>query len=311
MNFRHPRYRELIITMLLLSVATALALSPDAYLPMLARAFMLQWAMMFLGIASFAMIRRRWWMTMGAFFGALVVAMQVDVPFQRAPSAGMGPSIRVAHMNVFQPNIRHDAIIRRALASDADVISVQEVSPEWAEVLLAGLGDRYPYAHIEPRTDCYGIALFSRVPLERVRTMTFAGSPFVEAFVRLDDQEIRVLAVHASSPTDYAHFRKRNAQLSALAGDILRSHAPTVVIGDLNTVHWDRAYAGFCKLSGLRPLAGAELRSWPAVGPIALIPLDHVLVSPELASNGMSTFSLPGSDHRGLLAELQFKTHAR
>ena len=250
-------------------------------------------------------------MTLGAFFGALIVAVQVNVPVQCASSLGQGPSIRVAHMNVFQPNVRHEAIIDRALASDADIISVQEVSPEWAAVLRAGLGGEYPYAHIEPRTNCYGIALFSRMPLDRVRTMTISGSPFVEAFVCMKDQEVRVLAVHASSPIDYGHFRKRNAQLNALAGDILLNDTPTVVVGDLNTVHWDRAYARFCNRSGLRPLAGTELRSWPAVGPIALIPLDHVLVSSQLASKGMTTFDLPGSDHRGLLAELQFKDHAR
>jgi len=311
MILERSRFRELCFATLILAMATALALSPDAYLPMLARAFMLQWAAGFAFVAAITALRGRWWMTFAALFGAIIVLLQVRVPVLLASDGGTGPALRIAHMNVLQPNARHAEVVRSALASDADVICVQEVSPEWARALITGLGGSYPYQHIEPRTNCYGIALFSREPFTSVRTLVVQGSPFVEAIVRVGERSIRVLAVHASSPISYAHFQRRNAQLAALASNVAANDTPTVVVGDLNTVHWDQAYARFCTRSGLRPLAGAELRSWPSVGPVALIPIDHVLVSRDLAFIALKTFKLPGSDHRGLLAELQLKAHAR
>ncbi len=202
-------------------------------------------------------------------------------------------------------------MIRCAIASNAELISFQEVSPEWAEALSNGLGEAYPYRHIEARTDCYGIALFSRKPFVRVRTLVVEGSPFVDALVRSDGRTVRVLAVHATSPTSYAEFGRRNAQFDVLASHITSADLPTIVIGDLNTVPWDRAYGRFCRRAAIRSLDTPDLRSWPAIGPIALIPLDHVLASRELASATVNTFHIPGSDHRGLLTDLHLNSHAR
>lgn len=305
------RSRELLFAMLVLASATALALAPDAYLPMLARAFMLQWAVVFTVVSLFAVLRKRWWLVLSGLFAAVMVLLQVRVPVVSPGGVGSGPALRIAQMNVLQPNLRHEEVIRCALSSNAELISFQEVSPVWAAALEDGLGGVYPYCHVEARTDCYGIALFSRSPFISVRTLVVEGSPFVDALVRSDGQTIRVLAVHATSPTSYAEFGRRNAQFDVLAARIASADLPTIVIGDLNTVPWDRAYGRFCRRADIRALDTPDLRSWPAIGPIVLIPLDHALASRDLASSAINTFPIPGSDHRGLLTDLHFISHAR
>ncbi len=305
------RSRELLFAMLVLASATALALSPDAYLPMLARAFMLQWAVVFTVVAFFAVLRKHWWLVLSGLFAAVIVLLQVRLPVVSPGAVGSGPALRIAQMNVLQPNLRHEEVIRCALSSGAELISFQEVSPEWAEALINGLDEAYPYRHVEARTDCYGIALFSRRPFVAVRTLVVKGSPFVDALIRSDGRTVRVLAVHATSPTSYAEFGRRNAQFDALAVHIASADLPTIVIGDLNTVPWDRAYGRFCRLAGMRALDIPDLRTWPAIGPIALIPLDHALASRDLASSAVNTFPIPGSDHRGLLTDLHLTSHAR
>lgn len=311
MNTLRSKQRELVFATLLLALATALALAPDAYVPMLARAFLLQWAAAFAMAALLATLRKRWWIASAAVLGTVMVLVQVRTPAVELVRVGDGAPLRILHMNVLQPNEQHADAVARALGSDADLISVQEVGPEWAADLAAGLRERYPYQHIEPRTNCYGIALFSRIPFQEVHTVVVAGSPFIEAVVRAGEQPVRVLAVHASSPISYGHFRRRNAQLELLAGHVAATDTPTVLIGDLNTVHWDRAYGRFCARSGLAPTGGTDQRTWPSVGPLALIPLDHLLVSPGVSPVSVNTFDVPGSDHRGLLAELRITAHAR
>lgn len=302
--------REVVFSTSLVAGATALAFAPDAYLPMLARAFLVQWGVAFAAVALLAVWRRRWWVALGGALSAVLAFVQVQAPEDAMFSSTDGPVLRIAHMNVLQPNMEHAAAVERALESDADVISVQEVGPEWAGDLAAGLLAKYPYQFIEPRTNCYGIALFSRIPFIAVRTITLQGSPFIEAQLAVEGRPVRLLAVHTSSPISYGHFQRRNAQLHALARNVAVTDTPTVVVGDLNTVHWDQAYTRFCAVSGLRPTGGTDHRTWPSLGPFALIPLDHLLISKGVASRSLHTFNIPGSDHRGLLAELRITGHA-
>lgn len=298
------------MAVLLLALATALAFAPDAYLPMLARAFLLPGALLLGVLALVSVVRRKWWVAQSALAGAAMLAGQLSTPSVPTAMMSRPPDIRVFHMNVWQPNNAYTAAIERALASDADVISVQEVAPCWAEALVHGLADRYPYAHIEPRDNCYGIALFSRIPFHEVRTITLHGTPMIEALFTMNERPVRLLAVHATSPISYVHFQQRNRQLQALGHHLAQDDTATVLIGDLNTVPWDRAYQRLCTRAGLCSTTSVGQRTWPSIGPLAMIPLDHLLISPGIVLSGLSTVHVPGSDHKGLLADIYLPSHA-
>lgn len=303
--------RALGWSVLPIACATALAFSPDAYLPMLARAFLMQWCLLFLLLVVLFALRRRWWLALGSLCGALLLIP--SDPLHRSISVHFGDagSLRVLHMNVLQPNEAYEQAIAQALRSDADVISVQELSPQWADAFQAGLKAAYPYAHVEPRSNCYGIALFSKRPFRNVCTLEFHGAPFIEAVLDIDGRPVRLLAVHATSPITYTHFKRRNGQLDGLARRIASSDTTTVLVGDLNTVPWDDAFERFCFNSGLRPASGAGQRTWPSIGPLALIPLDHLLISDNIVGASVHTIPILGSDHRGLLAQVQLHDDAR
>lgn len=305
--FSRSKHGELLLATLTLAFATGLAIAPDAYIPMLARAFLLQWAAVFALIAVLALSTMRWWLLLSTTLAVGLILIQVRDPRTAATTVDVaGPSLRIAHMNVLQPNMDHADAIAIAEESNADLLSVQEVSPEWAVALSNGLSKSYPYQYLEPRSNCYGIALFSKLPFNSVKTFLVERSPFIEAVVPVGDEVVRVLAIHATSPISYGHFRQRNSQLEIVARLVAAEGLPTVVIGDLNTVHWDRAYTRFCANSGLSPTTSTDQRTWPSVGPLALIPLDHLLVSKGLVTASVSSFEVPGSDHRGLLADLKF-----
>ncbi|HQV75684.1 MAG TPA: endonuclease/exonuclease/phosphatase family protein [Flavobacteriales bacterium] len=303
-------FREPVELVLVLGIATALAFAPDAYLPMLARAFLVQWAAFLIGVAIIMGWRRHWWTATGSILGALLLILQLPASGELTAFDANKSGIRVMHMNVLQPNIRFEQVIGQALQGDADIVSVQEVSPEWAFQLGAGLRSAYPYMHVEPRTNCYGIALFSKRPFKQVGTVTVMGAPFIEAIFEEDGTPFRVLVVHTTSPISYAHFQRRNAQFEHLAEYLSRSDTATVLIGDLNTVPWDHAFQRFCASTELRPISKRIQLTWPSLGPFSLIPLDHLLVSAGLVSTSVETFPIAGSDHRGLMAEIRLG-HAR
>lgn len=304
------KLRELVSATVLLTFAVGLAFAPDAYLPMLLRAFLLPSTVLFGLLGIIALVARRWWVAQAALAGVAIVAAQFNTPYAAARSTEADVDLRVFHMNVLQPNVAHQHAIHQALASNADLISAQEVSPQWAIALQEGLCAHYPYARIEARTNCYGIALFSRIPFDAVRSYELHGTPLIEADITVGEHAVRLVSVHATSPIGPSHFRRRNDQLAALAKQLGTHDSATIVIGDLNTVPWDRAYRRFCAQSGLLSTTTTQ-RTWPSIGPLAIIPLDHVLISSGLTANAIRTIHVPRSDHKAILAELNLTTHAQ
>ncbi len=306
MTGRTPLFdrRDLMVASSVLSIACVLVFAPDAYLPMLARSFMLWWVFGFFAVIVFALLRRRWYLFQAAASAALMVGAQVAAPDALAPGADGSHPLRIAHMNVLQPNAHKAQVIADVLALDADLVSVQEVSQEWAVALTGAFEQAYPYQRVVPGTNCYGIALFSRFPFEQVGTLRIMGTPFIDATVQVNGTAVRVLAMHANSPGSYADFKRRNAQLAVVGERVGNTSRPTVVVGDLNTVHWDHAYERFCVRGGVRPINSPFTMTWPSLGPLAMIPLDHVLVNEGLRAGKLASFEVEGSDHRGLLAEL-------
>lgn len=302
---------QLTSAALVLLASVLVALAPDAYLPMLVRAFLVPIIGSAIVLTVMAAWRRRWWLTGAASLGSLMMLAQVVTPssIEDGPAtiAHEGAALRVFHVNVLQPNTSYAEAIKQALRSGADIISVQEVDARWAAELHSVLGYQYPFFHLEPRQNCYGIALFSKLPFEKVETLENAGAPFIEAWLNVGGDPIRLIAVHATSPISYGHFRRRNEQLQAL-GDLLScGDTSTIVVGDLNTVPWDQTFRRFCAQAGLRSCAPSAYRTWPSIGPFAAIPLDHILVSEDLATSDFATVDIPGSDHRGLYAALHHR----
>lgn len=292
----------------LLVAGCALAFAPDPFLLMVARAFLWQWALCAVAIALFAVLTARWWSAGAGAVVALLLAFPPERTVQSLPGEAGTALLRVAQMNVFQPNDDHQQVIATALATGADVISFQEVSPEWARVLGAGLRDKYPYQRIVPRTNCYGIALFSSIPFLRADLMPLAGRTMLRAEVFTASGPVRLLSVHATSPGSYSHFRERNSQLDELAHIVNDRGMPVVLFGDLNTVSWDHALVRLCARTGLREHADNMRATWPSLGGLALIPLDHILVTRELTVDGLDVFPISGSDHCGITALIRARS---
>lgn len=298
-----------VVAGVLLAGACTITFAPDPFVLMIVRAFQWQWVLVAAGLACAALLSRWWWTAAAAGAGTLLMAFPVCTPTDPQTVGAMSRDlVHVAQMNVLQPNDDHADVIVVARSTGADVISFQEVSPAWGRALSQGLAEDYPFHHIVPGSNCYGIALFSRLPFERITTVDLGGHPMLLAEVRTPCGPVRLLCVHATSPGSWKQFRERNAQLDELAALVNDSPVPVVLFGDLNTVSWDHAFRRLCARTGLREHGGDRRATWPSMAGIALIPLDHVLVSRELAVGEFSIFSIPGSDHRGVAAVIRSRS---
>ena len=296
--------RAHIQAMILVCTGLLLAFAPDLYLFMLARAFLWPWTVLFVLFGLISIGLKRWWPASAAVVALLLTWMAQTTGRTSITTANGNVCLRVAQMNLYQYNDRHAAALQAALDTHADLISLQEVDSVWAQVFLHGIAARYPYHRIEPQHDCYGIAVFSKLPMQGIDLLHLGPRPAITAVVNTAEGPVRFLAVHATSPGSYNEFRDRQKQLAWLADLVSAAKMPTVVLGDLNTASWDDVFKQLCTKGDLHEGGGAPLATWPATVGLPLTPLDHVLVTPQLGVASTRSFPIPGSDHRGLVADI-------
>lgn len=264
--------------------------------------FRVQYALGFLLLAAvFALGRRKRQALLAlalAALNALPVARFLLPP--AAPSVPSAPPYRAMLLNV--NTVYGDPARVRALLAAArpDLLVLEEINPRWLQA-LAPILDTYPYRHAEPRHDNFGIGLFSRFPLARVRTEPFGivNVPSLFADVDLDGHPLAVIATHPLPPGSALMARERNAQLDWIARRAAQTPGPRLLLGDLNVSPWSPVYRRFLAASGLHDSArGRSIRpTWPARLPLLWIPLDHILHSPSIAIHSRTVGPNTGSDH--------------
>lgn len=196
------------------------------------------------------------------------------------------------------------------LASDADVIALQELTPDVAEAIEADdeLTLRYPYRTLVPTTDFTGMGILSRHPIEEPNIGQEPAR--IDAVIETPAGEIRVMNTHPlparirlPSTFDTARRDGDLATLHEEASAAIRRGERLLLIGDFNVTPDEPGYRTLA--DGLR-----DLHTDVGMGPgwtwrpsaleglgLALVRIDMVLLGPGLdpVSSGVDC-SLPG-DH--------------
>lgn len=247
-------------------------------------------ATVFLAIAAL-----NFWLLVPFLFGAPVLA-----------ATSSTPPVRLLVWNVNSANREFAELPRLLAGQDPDIVVLIEVSPEWQR-FLHGSMTAFPHQLVEARDDNFGIALFSRVPLEtvRVRYLGAASLPSIAAELVSGDRSINLLATHPLPPAGGLRSRFRNEQLQAIANWTREQSDEVVVTGDLNITPWSPVFADLLASSGLKNSSeGRGLHgTWPAFFPPLSIPIDHFLYSDGVTVKRREVLKARGSDHLPLLVE--------
>lgn len=262
------------------------------------------------GLIFFALNRRKLLILVSLFCIALNLAVIVPwyIPQSRAEAATTsGEQVRVLLANVLTSNRRYSEVVSLIESENPDIAVFLEVNEVWAKELKA-LQKNLPFSLDYPREDNFGIALYSKLPLQKPRIEFFTNEDVASilAEIPVKDKIISAIATHPLPPTNPEYFDERNKQLEKIAKYVkqLKNHA--LVIGDLNVTVWSPYYKNFVEISGLHNVRAGfgVLPTWPTQSPLLYIPLDHCLVSPEIKVLQARTGRNIGSDHLPLIADL-------
>ncbi len=267
-----------------------------------------------------------WWtLPLGAAL-VLVIAWQASWIWRYLPFAPLHvqqsrrPADHPACLSLFTANVLQDnrevdrllAIIARV---DPDVILAAETDDWWCERLRAALGDKYPHQVLQPLSNTYGLALFSRLPLvaPELRCLIEDGIPSIRAGVALrSGDHIDLYCVHPRPPQVGQDTGHRDAELVVVAREVKARGRPAIVMGDLNDVAWSRTTLMLQRLGGvIDPRRGRGFYgTFPARWPGMRWPLDYIFHTVHFRLVDMTVLGRVGSDHLPLVAVLSYEPDA-
>ncbi len=210
-------------------------------------------------------------------------------------------------MNLNAHNEEYEKAMRYIREMKPDIIALEEVTDKWL-VALAETLKAYPHRRDMSREDCFGIGLYSKIPIEEMSIQYYGTTelPSVLAQMAIGNKPLTVLLTHPLPPGNPDSFRRRNEQLRVIAAERPTFRDSMILIGDLNTTSWSYYFQDFVKKMNLvdsRQGFGLQL-SWPVMMPLLAITIDHVLVSKDVTVLERRTGPDVGSDHRPVYVKL-------
>jgi vancomycin resistance protein VanJ len=209
-------------------------------------------------------------------------------------------------------------VVQLLAATDADVVALQELTPEHAAAIEAdaAAASRFEYRALFPVPGAAGVGLLSRFPLDAV---DHGSNPFlVQAAVTLPDgQVVTVVDAHPfpariSTATDFRvplwfDATDRDAAIRTVrsrVADLLRQHELLVVIGDFNVTDREPGYNDLAAglLDAHREVGQGTGSTWRPDRmkflPFGVLRIDYLFAGGGIVPTEISEDCTPrGSDH--------------
>lgn len=265
--------------------------------------------LLFLSTPVFIVGQRYWQAGLTAVFALLNFVSFNALYLPTAIALGETPTYQAIMLNVQSSGEHYDEVLAFLQQTKPDIVVLTEMRKAWPAELTPLLA-AYPYSNHHQAEQFDGTVVYSRFPLSkngRFHPLHFHPDDRAAAFVQLniDGQDVTILAAHPRSPRAADRIALRNNQLLALGQLVAQQTVPTLLIGDLNTTPWSPVFQELLAISGLKNgrLGFGAQPTWPASLGNLGIPIDHVLVTPDIQIRQLHAGPNIGSDHAPLLVE--------
>ena len=271
--------------------------------------FSFQYAVLSLVFLSFCLWKKKNSLAVlaGALFIFQVIAI-VDVGRSIHAAGDFGTPFKVYSANLHISNDDLSKLNLEHLATDPDILLLLEVTPVHFEQLQSVI-KTYPYRKEIRSLGKFeiGFVLLSKFPMliNSVTKLSERCNFVLEAMIDINKEPVMFYAVHAQRPGLGNHSERKN-QFHWLARQIKEQSLPVIVAGDFNATPYSPIFRELVKITGLKDSREGFgwQPSWPTYFPPLWIPIDHVLVTPDIQVRKRKTGSYIGSDHYPVIVEL-------
>lgn len=304
---RQKRNKERLVAAMLLIPAIILLIPSYTFTLTLLQSFLFQ-AMLVYGLFSILWIVKHHYRLASINFGIyLLLLIKINGPIDMGYSLSQGgEELKVMQFNVHAINNTYEETIARVIQLAPDFVSFQEVGPVWADLLERGLKADYPfYSVMKHPMESQGIAVFSKYPLVDTQRMLWAGTANIAGKVQVGEEQINFLALHTASPTTKLRWGHRNAHIQAAKHFVNANEGEFLVLGDFNTVPWDKRLISFRSNTDLKDSRKKLTPTYPTWNPfVAQIPIDYIFHSKGIGCDSLNAVTIT-SDHKAIMGTFQ------
>ena len=224
---------------------------------------------------------------------------------------GEEKNLKIISINIFSQNNEYQYLKEYINEETADVIVLQELTPEWQKN-VAFIREKYPYYKEEPRSNNFGIAVYSKIPFDTVITKNYIDNmhPSLIGELKVNDKPVSILMTHPVPPLpNQARFERRNKQYQLMKTEIDEMKNQNIIlIGDLNSTVYSPNFKLIQsdKLKDARTGFGLQ-NSWNAFIPILRTNIDQCWVSKEMKVTNFYRGKDIQSDHFPIVVELKIE----
>lgn len=263
------------------------------------------------GAALFLLKQYRWGF-ISCISGIALSISLIPYTSKNTPKTSTHPEYRLLSYNLNTANENYDKVREFIATTDADIVFLMEINRTWVNELSL-LESHYPHFIYHPREDNFGLALYSKHPIENesIRRFGSTGIPSVQTDIRISsDHTVNFIGTHPLPPVNKENSSYRNQQLYRAADHIRKTpHDFQLVAGDLNCTPWSFIFKDFTEQSGLTDssigngIGGTWFRKLGFIS----IPIDHVLGNAGIVFTKKEIKDTFGSDHNAVL--VTFRLH--
>lgn len=265
----------------------------------------------FLGLALILAAATRHWRIAGIALVALALNLwpMLAVPATPAVQPQDARRLRVVAFNVLIRNDDMPRVARYLESLAPDVVILEELPRHNAEPLFALLAKSLPHQFHTTELSAGGLGILSRHPLLDSAIVSRDGVMLAaRTDVDLGDHRLRLYGIHLHWPLVPASAAYRNAQLRALARELVECTGACMAAGDFNTTPWSNHFRDLLDASGFWDCSRGQgwVPTWPAQLPAPLrIRIDQCLVRGPVGIERVSVGGGEGSDHLATINDLR------
>jgi len=257
-------------------------------------------------IPIYGLGERRIRLAVAAGFALLNLVLIVPLYVRPRLAHAAGAEQRILLANVLTQNRDRQRLSAWIDETSPDYIALLEVDETWLDDLnLTARG--YLYAVTQPRGDNFGVALYSRLPLENSEMIAFGsyGVPSIVSRLMVGETPLTFIVTHPIPPKRARFHHLRNAHMDEIVRYASRLDGAVILVGDLNATSWSPFFRDWLAVGNLRDSRrefGVQ-PTWPVDRPLLRIPIDHALVSAGVLVHHRRVGPDIGSDHLPVLMD--------
>lgn len=168
----------------------------------------------------------------------------------KLPKPNNQPTLGLVHVNLSSVT---SADILQSLTKETnyDVISFQELTPDWDMILQEIFRDSFPFSFIDVKPDVQGKAVFSRYKMEVFPNTKVGDINILQINFYKNEEVYKLYSSYLTPPLNQKNKNNNEEELKGLSLLISESPTPAFVFGELNRVYWAKPIIEFRKKTNM------------------------------------------------------------